>query len=181
MIRKGLRSRGIVVDQVGKGGSVGAVMKSLELKWSVSLVCLPSKAKLKERAYRLGGRVLVAAGVSNVLIGVRKYGAEQPGYFRLSRVVASAVARFRFGYGPDRVSLAKRRLCNVVCCRWCGGGREDVGHLLLECVELGFVSFPLWRFSSVAKVFGDGVSRKHWHVVGKVLEEVYVACCEWGN
>ena len=56
-----------------------------------------------------------------------------------------------------------------------------MGHLLLECVELGFVSFPIWRFSSVAKVFGDGVSQKHWQVVDKVLDEVYVACCEWGN
>ena len=166
----------VAVDGVKKGeGRLATVVKSLERDWGVN-VKVTQWAQSKKLAQRRGAKGLLKCGVAGALRAVRTgYGNGVPRYLHLERRLAASIARFRFGYGPDRVSLSRRGLWRgELGCRWCGpydGVEEDADHLLLRCIDMGFLTHSLWRSKSLVEVIGDQVK---WDVgAAQVLADVY--------
>ena len=138
----------------------------------ISLV-INSVTILKRKLAVKGKAHLLRAGMSKGYSLLKTAFASASGYLFLSRPVAASVSRFRFGYGPDLVSLARRGLGCSMGCRWCAHGVEDREHLLLGCTGVARITSPLLSYSNVVKVLGDGVD---WSVVGPVLHELYLFC-----
>ena len=134
---------------------------------------MSSVARLKLKLAMKGRAFLLRKGMSKSFTLLKGSFAITSGYLFLSRTIAASVARFRLGYGPDLVSLARRGLASSLECRWCKHRLEDREHLLLNCAGVASMCVPLARFKNVVGVLGDGVE---WDVVGPVLHQVYMFC-----
>ena len=88
------------------------------------------------------------------------------------------MARLRFCYGPDLISISKRVLILAITadlkCRWCAAEQEDSEHLLLRCVVLRRITSSIWEMRMVSCV-GD---KADWSLVESNMKETYDRCSD---
>ena len=111
-IERGRLVLGRRADRLVKGGeSPGMVAKSGECDWGVNVHATPMM-KFRRAALARSRAHFIRIAVPRILLEVRTEFGVVPGYLQMRREVAGAVARFRIGYGPDRV-LSKLSVAGV--------------------------------------------------------------------
>ena len=110
-----------------RGGTVGRVVAALCRSWGINIARVGVGTLKKERTAQFRKRVKLRF----------RYDVRVPApYLALSRDIVRAIVRFRVGFGPDRVSLRRRRLLGgdaEVNCRYCEATVEDAGQLFHRC------------------------------------------------